>query len=228
MITQVKIIGERVSGTCFIDKLVRNNTPLTINPDFGHKHFFQEIENIKKKKTDHILFIYITRDIIEWLQSFIQSTYHASEPIRSCKNFSEFIRHEWSCIYDETFGIKPLNKLYKKEMMNERDPVTKKRFKNVMKLRTSKIQHSLLIEDFVENFVHVRYEDVRDEPELFIETICRMFQIPKNVEFTPIVHVKGRGTIKYVRKTYPEIKEEDLKYIISEMDEDIEKKIGYM
>jgi len=228
MITQVKIIGERVSGTCFLDNLVTKNTPLTVNPDFGHKHFFQDIESIKRKKTDHILFIYITRDIIEWLQSFMQSTYHSSEPIRSCKDFSEFIKYEWSCIYDETFGIKPLNKLYKKEMMNERDPETKKRFQNVIKMRTSKIQHSLLIGGLVENFVHVRYEDVRDEPELFLETICKMFQIPQNIEYTPIENVKGKGSIKYVRKTYPQIKEEDLKYIISEMDEETEKKIGYM
>ena len=71
MITDVCILGERVSGTCFLSKLITSNTRLKLNNSFGHKHFFQNIENIKKGNTAHILFLFITRDIIEWLQSFM-------------------------------------------------------------------------------------------------------------------------------------------------------------
>jgi len=228
MITDVNIMGERVSGTCFLENLITKNTSLKINRDFGDKHFFQDIDAIKRKKTDHILFIFITRDIMEWLQSFSNNPYHSSEPIRYCNDFSKFIRHEWSCIYDETYGIQPLNSLYKKEMMHERDPVTKKRFKNVVKMRTSKIENTMRLRNIVENFIHVKYEDVRDEPNIFLESMCIMFLIPKYLDYTPIDTVKGKGSVKYIRKKYPEIKEDDLKYIISEMDEDLEHKLGYL
>jgi len=230
MITEINIIGERVSGTCFLEGLIKKNTSLKINKDrdMGYKHFFYDLKTLGKKKTDHILFIYITRDIMEWLQSFSTSPYHASESIKTCKNLSNFIRHEWSCIYDETFGIKPINSLYNKEMMHERNPSTKKRFENVIKMRTSKIEHSLKIKNIVENFIHVKYEDVRDDPSIFLESMCIMFQIPRFLNFTPIKTVKDKGAIEYIRKEYPEITEEDTMFIISEMDEDLEARLGYI
>ena len=228
MITDVCIIGERVSGTCFLSKLVTSNTTLKLNNSFGHKHFFQDIEKIKKSNTAHILFLFITRDIIEWLQSFMSSTYHASDNLRSCQDFSKFIRTEWSCVYDETSGIRSSNSLYKKEMMHERDPETRKRFSNAIKMRTSKINENMKIKNFVENFVHIKYEDVRDDPQIFLESMCSMFCIPRYVDFVPIDTVKGRGSTKYVRKIYPAIEHDDLLYIMEEMDEDVEKKIGYI
>jgi len=228
MITDVCILGERVSGTCFITKLITSNTNLKLNYRFGHKHFFQDVSKLEKSKTSHILFIFITRDVVEWLQSFMVNTYHSAEPIRSCRDFSTFIRSEWSCIHDETSGVRAPSKLYKQEMMNERDPDTKKRFENVIKMRTSKIVKNLELKDIVENFTHVKYEDVRDNPELFVETMCSMFGIQRYLEFSPVDTIKGRGTGKYVRKIYPGIQEHDLEYIISNIDHDIEKKIGYM
>ena len=112
--------------------------------------------------------------------------------------------------------------------MHERDPVTKKRFNNVVKMRTSKIENTMRLRNIVENFIHVKYEDVRDEPNIFLESMCIMFLIPKYLDYTPIDTVKGKGSVKYIRKKYPEIKEDDLKYIISEMDEDLEHKLGYL
>ena len=228
MITDVCILGERVSGTCFLSKIITSNTTLKPNNYFGHKHFFQDIDNIKRKKTSHILFLFITRDIIEWLQSFMTSTYHSSDKLRSCKDFSEFIRTEWSCIYDETAGVRSNSSLYNKEMMHERDPHTRKRFSNVIKMRASKINENMKIKNLVENFVHVKYEDVRDDPQIFLESVCSMFCIPRYIDFTPVDTVKGRGSVKYVRKVYPEIKQDDLLYIMEEMDEEAEKKLGYI
>ena len=209
MITDVCVIGERVSGTCFLSKLITSNTTLKINNSFGNKHFFQDIESIKRKNTSHILFIFVTRDIIEWLQSLMTSTYHSSDNLRSCQDFSQFIRTEWSCVYDETSGIRPSNSLYKKEMMHERDPDTKKRFSNAIKMRTSKINENMKIKNFVENFVHIKYEDVRDDPQIFLESMCSMFFIPRYIDFVPIDTVKGKGSIKYVRKNYPVIEHDD-------------------
>jgi len=58
--------------------------------------------------------------------------------------------------------------------------------------------------------------------------MCSMFCIPRYIDFVPIDTVKGRGSVKYVRKIYPRIENDDLLYIMEEMDEDVEKKIGYI
>ena len=170
MITHVCVWGERVSGTTYLQRLVTSNTNLKIFI-FNHKHFYQDLDVIKKTNTSHILFLFITRDVIEWLQSLSLNTFHACKKLKECTDFSTFIRSEWNCIHDETSGTSQFDKRYGMEMLHERCPKTGLRFKNAIKMRTSKIQHMFHIKNIVQNFVHVRYEDVRDEPELFLKTI---------------------------------------------------------
>lgn len=81
---------------------------------------------------------------MEWLQSLHASPFHTDLPIRNCKDFSKFIRMEWKCI-DDTSGTSEMDTSYGTEMMNERDPYTGKRFKNVIKMRTAKIDHCMAL-----------------------------------------------------------------------------------
>ena len=227
MITHVCILGERVSGTSFVQSLFNVNTTLKPNSSFGHKHFFQDVEAIQKMNTSHILFVLVTRDIIEWLQSFKNSTFHADIPIRNCTNLSKFIRMEWKCIEDETSGVSQMDKKYGTEMLFERDPLTGNRFSNVIQMRTCKINHWMSLKNIVPNFVHIRYEDVRDDPEDFLVNICQIYGICRHREFNPVKSVRGKGRVEYVRKNYPEISQEDINFILEELDEDSESLIGY-
>jgi len=227
-ITRVCILGERVSGTCFIQSLITSNTKLKVDVTYGHKHFFQDVDKICNGDTTGVLFVFVTRDIISWLSSMKNTPYHAALPIRNCKDFSKFIRMEWSCIHDNTSGISELDKKYGSEMINERDPYTGKMFENIIHMRTSKIDHCMAIGKIVENFIHVRYEDVRDEPENFIQTISDKFSIILKPKFLDVKSMRGKGKVPYVPKNYPPISENDQEFILDNLDMCTEETIGYM
>jgi len=228
MISRVCVIGERLSGTCFINALFSSNTDVKC-VSYGNKHFFQDIDKIHKEYTKGTLFVFVTRDVMEWLQSFSRSPFHAPLNVRKSNDFSKFIRLEWKCIYDETYGTPRTHSDYGKEMMHERDPYTGERFENAIKMRTSKIDHCMALSKVVENFVHVRYEDARDDPEGFMRKICMDFELMCTPVFVPVTTPRGQGGSKaYIRYEYENISEDDVEYIISNIDKDTEKSIGYM
>lgn len=227
MITHVCILGERVSGTTYLQSLITSNTNLKICTSFGHKHFYQNTDLIKTNSNSHILFLFITRDVIEWLQSLMFNSFHTHKSLKDCLDFSRFIRTEWQCIHDSTSGMSQLDKRYGTEMLNERDPETGLRFRNAIKMRTSKLRHIFHLKKLVQNFVHIRYEDVRDEPELFLKTICITYNIFRHKQFTPIVTVRGKGNVKYVQKQYPEVSIKDIEFIMTQIDFETEKLVGY-
>ena len=227
-VTHFCIVGERVSGTCYLQKLLTENTRLKPTTEYGHKHFFQDLEKMARQDTAHILFIFISRDMVEWLQSFFVNTFHADLPIRKCNDFSKFIRMEWKCIHDSTSGVPQSSREYGSEMMFERDPSTGKRFSSVIHLRSSKNRHFMSIKNIVEHFIHVQYENVRDFPEEFIESICFKYGIVKSKVFSPVPNVRGKGSVPYVRKNYPDISREDAMYIAQMCDQEMETALGYL
>lgn len=227
-IRKICVVGERVSGTSFVQKLFVQNTKLAPVYPFGHKHFFQDIKLIRRTETKNTLFVFVSRDIIEWLNSLLVNTYHAHLPIRNCNDMTTFIRMEWQCVFDKTFAVKRSDSRFGKEMMCERDPVDGKRFSNVIRMRNSKMKHFLSLKNEVENFVHLRYEDLRDFPEEFLSGVCEMFEIPKNPMFLPVTTVRGKGSVPYQRKIYPDISEKDLEFIFDNIDVELEKELEYM
>ena len=225
---RVCILGERVSGTCFVQKLISCNTDLKVDCSYGHKHFFQDFTKICKEDTSDVLFVFVTRDIISWLSSMKNTPYHADLPIRKCTDFSTFIRMEWVCIHDSTSGLSQLDKKYGSEMMNERDPDTGSRFKNVIQMRTAKIDHCMALGKVVENFVHIRYEDARDGPEDFMKKLYEQFEIKSNPKFTAVTSMRGKGKVPYVPKEYPLVSNSDKLFILENIDECSETSVGYM
>jgi len=227
-IRNVCVLGERVSGTSFLQKLITENTKLISVLPFGHKHFFQDVKLIRKTDTKETLFVFISRDLIDWLNSFLNNTFHADNPIRKCTDMSTFLKMEWKCIYDKTSGTKETDKQFGKEMMCERNPANGKRFDNVISMRNAKMKHFLGLKNQVENFVHLKYEDVRDNPEEFLDGICKMFGITRNRSYVPINTVRGKGKIEYHRKMYPEIKTTDMEFILDNVDSELESKLEYV
>lgn len=228
-ITNVCVLGERVSGTCFVQSLLSDNTNLRVVSPYGHKHFYQDTDKMRNQnETNETLFVFISRDLVEWLNSFRNNTFHADKPIRNCKNMSSFLRVEWKCIFDNTSGTPETSVEYGTEMMCERNPSDGRRFENVIKMRNSKMWHFLGIEEHVQNYVHVRYEDARDDPEAFVKTIQTKFGIKTSKVFNPVDTVRGKGRVPYVRKTYPALSVEDTEFVVDNVDVDLESRLGYL
>lgn len=227
-ITRVCVFGERVSGTGFVQALFKQNTNLRTVSPYGHKHFYQNIDLLKETDSSDTLFVFITRDLTDWLNSFKNNTFHADKPIRNCTDMTTFLRMEWKCIFDQTSGTSETSTDYGKEMLCERNPEDGSRFENVIRMRNSKMWHFLGIEEIVDNFVHVRYEDVRDQPRLFVEEVCTMFGIPKIKRFQSVHTVRGKGKVPYTRKIYTGLSAADAEFLVGNVDMELERRLGYL
>lgn len=231
-ITQVQFLGERCSGTNYLQTLIVRN--FNFDPPyfaFSSKHFpfwlegkwFQSTAQGQEgsrfyRKNDQCIFIVIFRNPYDWLHSFCEKPYHTSDAFKKSvkKDFSRFIRATWDAEPDRQYI--------------ECNPEDGSAFKNVMQLRTARIRNMLAIGEIVKNVYYVQYEMVRDYPEEVIAEIANIFGITPADPFIPVTeHYKARHVISdtFVPKEYPEISKEDLRHINKHLDLELEKRIGY-
>lgn len=241
MIRYVQIFGERNSGTNYLLTLLKMNV---VNQDvefgfkFGWKHGFTNRGKIHGEPTGEVLFLLITKNPYAWLVSMNRKPHHA--PQLYFKNLSEFLRSEWACYHGKGYQLraKQLNidpVKPEEEMMNERDPVTKLRFKNVIELRNAKNRYHLELERLVENFQHLRYEDLLKDPNSMLQKIACRFTMKLKSNFQDSAGHHGLNPSKrfdshryyqegeYLRAFIPS----DLSFVNNSLDWDLENKLGY-
>ena len=91
-IKKFAILGERCSGTNFLEELITHNFHVLYTTEYGSKHFFC-FDDYSNKNTRDTLFIGIIRNPIYWLNSFSKEQYHVPEHNR--KNLTSFIFNEF-------------------------------------------------------------------------------------------------------------------------------------
>jgi hypothetical protein len=237
-IKRLKICGERCSGTNFVDYLLQRNFP-TIQPvdllEYGSKHFLwwfgtpfdphklsrltYDSSAITFSQSHDCLFVVVVRKPYDWLRSFYLNP-HFVHPTLLTQGFSHFIRSEWRLSSE----YQPPDGQY--DEIDNYNPWTHKPFANVLQLRQYKMRNYLILRELVDNYLFVRYEDVRDNPKGFIDFVATYFHLEKNREFIPITTQKG-SHVPYVENKYFPIELEDLAFINKEIDWWIEEKIGY-
>ena len=156
-IRKVQIYGERCSGTNYLENLISSNFDVDLTWEYGWKHFFGFNE---LKNSDDTLFICIVRNLHDWINSFYKEKHHI--PLKYKTNMSqkekldEFLNKEFWSFDDNN------NKLdITKEIMEDRNMYTKKRYKNIFELRHTKLK--FMIEDLpkkVNNYLFIKYEDL--------------------------------------------------------------------
>lgn len=104
-ISHFSILGERCSGTNYLEQLILHNFELTYTKKFGHKHFFG-YNNFNQ--SDNVLFIGIIRNPVYWINSFSKELYHVPEVNH---NIITFLFNEFYSINDE-LSIPKNNQLY--------------------------------------------------------------------------------------------------------------------
>src|SRR5205823_2266176 len=102
---------------------------------------------------------------------------HHCAPLLRGLPFSEFIRAQWWCVWDEQATIPKEHPGYLDEMMQERDPETNERFANILQVRTAKNHNWFNLGRKVRHYVPVRYEDAKADPESLVAVISERFGI---------------------------------------------------
>ena len=166
-ITEFTILGERCSGTNFLEEsmIVNFNLPVTWKRGWKHWFGFEDLKN-----ADNILFIGIIREPIEWINSFKNKPHHV--PTILARNKEKFLNDEfWS-----TAG--------KNDNPNEnphsRNFITKEKYKNVMEMRSVKLNYLReTMPNKVKNYILIKYEDLCADYQGTLEKIALQFNLVK-------------------------------------------------
>jgi hypothetical protein len=169
--------------------------------------------------------IQIFGERFDWLRSLHQKPWHCHESLKNI-SFSEFIRKEWICLWDETANIEKNNPKYHTEILIERNPEDNNRFRNVLELRNVMNKYFLLLKESVKNYYPINYEILKEDQDI-LKKITTKFNIKlKNKNVVNIKGYQGSGK-KYIPKIYDNILDKDLKFIKENLDWKQENAIGY-
>jgi len=227
MINKFTILGERCSGTVFLEQTILHNFDLSLTWEYGWKHFFGFNEY---KDSDDTLFIGIVRDPYTWMNSLYKKPWHLEYFI----NEDEFLNREfysrnsekrWRHIWPDVKGI---TQRLNEEIMEDRNLFTGERYKNIFECRGIKLYY--LMEEMpkkVDHYVLIRYEDLRDSFEETLKHLQQTFNLTTQEGFPNPINTYKKSNKKFsINKEYTFTKEEI--YDHPDFNKEIEKKIKYL
>ena len=242
-----QVLGERCSGTNYVHALIGENLKDLKSSGCIHKHFIPWYLDKAKINSNsyyqvpiqNILYIVVIRDVFDWVRSFYEMPHHSDGSIKKL-SFTDFIRTSWESNekiieknerrFWQKLALGQLNSEIKDYSLayyiDKLDPVTKKAFKNILHLRTRKYQNYIEFANYVNNIIYVRYEDVLANPEEFISFVSN-FTNAKPSNYKSITTYKNEFKKIYKPKKYFEINKSDRKFILSQIDQNLEKEFGY-
>ena len=233
MIENIKIYGERCSGTNWLEAIISgksyyynntHNTQKNFNSEgnpafnlpvlkrFGHKHFFGDWYNEDiKTKGENTLFIGIVRNFYDYSLSLLKHKHHIPEINWDADNF---FKNEWYSIHHNKTSSKHGN-----EIMKDRNWLTGERYKNIFELRKNKIEYLQdVLPKIAKNYVLIRYEDLLDDVDKVVSVIADKFDLK----------IINNDFIKSTKKqSSPDIFNENIGLINQKIDWKTENKLGY-
>ena len=181
LIKHIKIFGERNSGTNFLTQLItkniRNINVLSSGYDHGScwKHAFPRIELFKE--LDSTLFIFIIRDLDNWIKSMYFNIYHYKRP----KNIEEFLTEKIQV--DDKRCDHDVN-IYEDEQQN------------IVHLRNAKIKSYLNFSKNVNNCVFINLEYLQKNDKNFLQFLNTNYSLNMK-QYIPIEkHTKIKSKCK--------------------------------
>ncbi|MBA3721621.1 MAG: hypothetical protein H0W88_04395 [Parachlamydiaceae bacterium] len=231
-ITHYAVLSERCTGSNYIDNLIKLNFECPEGV-YAFKHFppwFQlpaesyqgPAEFYSLTGFDNYLFIIIFRSPYDWSRSFHKNPWHCHNSLKHLA-FSDFIRTKWDYTFDK--GMKGQ---FAYNNLVDKNPLNGELFKNIFELRSAKIKTMLMLGERAKNVYFINYEAVRDHPKEVKEEIQKIYKLIPKEGFKEVEYYKGMANKGvYVEKKYPPINPEDLIYINSQLDVELERIIGY-
>lgn len=219
MVKYFTIMGERCSGTNFLESAILKNFELELIWHYGYKHFFG-FYNYKNKNPiiqndDEVLFLGIIREPISWINSLYEKKYHI--PDHNKDNIQKFLNNEFYSIDDNG-----------NEIMEDRNYRNGKKYKNIFELRFYKNHYLINHGKKVKNYLLIRYEDLKNNYDGILEFISKKFKLKQKFSnFIKIQTYKGQGNKIFQEKPI-KLSKETIKEIENKINKKQEKSIGYI
>ena len=227
-IKKIVILGERCSGTNFLEEVIKTNFDLEYTSEYGNK-------------TDDILFIGIIRNPIYWLNSFSKELYHIPEINR--KSLKNFLFNEFYSVEDEVpmnntnslveNGVFLLNNnpyTHKYNINNDDlNYITGKKYKNIFEMRKLKNDYLInVMPSKVKNYVLINYEDLLYNFEKTLLHMKTKFDLLQTREkFENVKKYKKSETYNFVKQRQITFPENIIKMIWMNLDKKQEASLGY-
>jgi len=239
-IKKFAILGERCSGTNFLEESIFNNFNIEYTAEYGNKHFFCS-NNYDKTTTKETLFIGIIRDPIYWLNSFSKELHHIPEINK--KGILKFLFNEFYSVeekkesrsnnnVDSNIFMLNNNLIHNKEKIITKDLnyLNGKKYKNIFELRAVKNNFLInVIPNKVDNYILINYEDLLYNYSNTLQLIKDRFNlIQKSQEFIKIQKYKKSDTYNFVKQRVITFGPKLIQLIWKNLDLEQEKKLGYL
>lgn len=226
MINKVTILGERCSGTNYLENLLIKNFEVEITWKYGHKHFFG-FE--KYEDSDDVLFVCIIRDPFEWINSLWSKPWHFDPELTS--NIFNFVYGQIKSYYytiDKKLDMQ--NQIVTdRNFLTSPNPFDACEFKNILELRYAKLFYQLeQMPKLVKNYIFIRYEDLIEN---FNKTLWKIkhsgLKIKPGINFplNESQYKKENKKYKYIKKDFIPV---NLIIYHPYFNFDLEKKLGYV
>lgn len=196
--TELMVFGERNSGTNLAHALLQRNIPAFADAPgdrigrFGFRYGWKHGFPMMLSAPDHVLCLCVFRHPEPWLRSMHARPWHVAPHLRALP-FDAFIRAEWHTVVDErNFGLDPDDPRAVQELHWDRDPLTGKRFENILALRTAKTAAFLTLPARFANCLLLRHEDIVGDPERFVAHVAEAYGLPRHPVFHPVAENRGR------------------------------------
>jgi hypothetical protein len=216
----ITILGERCSGTTFVEYAIMTNFGLEYYTIY-RKHFFgHDLVEFNTEKMAETLLICVVRDPVDWIDSFFKRHHHVTQ--HNFKNIFNFLNNEFHSIYE----LPPRNG---QEIMEDRHIITKERYRNIFELRKTK-NHYMMHEvpKHVPHYLLLRYEDLRDNYDETLDRIAQQFNLARiENPYKKIIKYKGTYTAEYAKKPIL-ISERNQQVVMKMVDIEQEKQLGYL
>ena len=228
------ILGERCSGTNFLEEALTQNFDITYTSEYGNKHFF--CLNKYETANEDTIFIGIIRNPIYWLNSFSKELHHIPSINKGLQNF---LFNEFYSVLDEQknklsildFGSNFNNYNNSTEIVNPKDLnyLTGKKYKNIFEMRKLK-NHFLtnIMPRKVKNYIWVNYESLLYNYEATLNNIKTKFSLVKKTDtYVKIKNYKKSNSYNYKQQRAITFNNALLHLIWDNLDTNQEKTLGY-
>ena len=236
IIKKFAILGERCSGTNFLEESITNNFNIEYTAEYGNKHFFC-YNNYDMNSTKETLFIGIIRNPIYWINSFSKELYHVPE---INKNINNFLFNEFYSVEEKFKNTDYLstnifvmnNNLNSTPKLNHKDLnyTNGKKYTNIFELR--KVKNNFLMNvmpNKVQNFILINYEDLLFNYTQTLRLIMDKFGLQQKIpEFIRIKKYKKSDTYNFVKQREITLQPQIIYTIWNNLNVEQEKRLGYI
>lgn len=171
-IVNYTIFGERHSGTRFLTHVLQSTLNIPFTEEYGHKHWFGFTETKKIIKSPRTLFISIVRNPYDWIYGFFNDPFHV--PYGHLMSMKNFVSREWYSV---------LEKEKNREIMEDRNYITGKRYRNILDMRKHKmfyLRH--VLSNIADNYIILQYENFLTNYESIIRYIIDYYNIGSKIQ----------------------------------------------